>query len=497
MMKTSLPHTQQSMRRPARRSAALIVPYLFAFLLFGSRAFAQTDDRPIWNVEFSEPKSDYWYGLECADSLHCLMSASNGTGIDNYFLLTSDGGRSWSVRNYDTSSNMGLMPFHTLPVAYPSPDLALVMAEGGYLYRSVDRGETWTLQRVDSTIPTRMLSFFSDPPTLSMCDERHGLIVTWKPSVNKVETHYFNTDDGGVTWNPLPTSPIPPQWVGINEQGAYLRSAHCLRENHYLVVQWTPERLPMIGWTEDGGINWSYVDLPNPSAPFHLEEGTLSNLKFSGVDSTTAFLTGIHNTANMGGIASYIIKTDDGGRSWSLVHHDTVDGEYAGIGDAAFIDEMNGLAIAYGSIIRTTDGGRAWRRDSAEGLIPSTVETGHVAWLTSTRALVALENSLLVWDASTSSVPLHLSTTISDVTIASVTDDRISLSVDGEVDGPLVVRLWDGTGRAVIERMFDGRVVAGSVADFGIPPSLSRGLYFLEIMNGGRRVVLPLTSSGQ
>jgi photosystem II stability/assembly factor-like uncharacterized protein len=90
----------------------------------------------------------------------------------------------------------------------------------------------------------------------------------------------------------------------------------------------------------DAGASWQQVDVP-----------------------TRALLTGVAFTSQEVGIAvghdSVILRTFDGGATWSRVHWAPED--EAPFFDVWFTDADNGVAIgAYGSHFRTTDGGVTW-----------------------------------------------------------------------------------------------------------------------------------------
>ncbi|MHB8766186.1 MAG: WD40/YVTN/BNR-like repeat-containing protein [Deferrisomatales bacterium] len=85
---------------------------------------------------------------------------------------------------------------------------------------------------------------------------------------------------------------------------------------------------------------------------------------------TRATLTGVHlRDASLGWVVGHdevILRTDDGGQTWALVHE--APGEQRPLLDVWFRDESRGLAVgAYGAILATADGGRTWAPGPATG----------------------------------------------------------------------------------------------------------------------------------
>jgi photosystem II stability/assembly factor-like uncharacterized protein len=61
-----------------------------------------------------------------------------------------------------------------------------------------------------------------------------------------------------------------------------------------------------------------------------------------------------------------ILKTDNGGKDWRLVHENTESGE--ALFDVVFLDKQHGIAVgAYGSYLYTADGGENWQTKTLYG----------------------------------------------------------------------------------------------------------------------------------
>ena len=91
----------------------------------------------------------------------------------------------------------------------------------------------------------------------------------------------------------------------------------------------------------DGGVSWKQARVP-----------------------VRALLTAVHmHDARLGwavGHDAVILRTEDGGATWSVVHH--APEEERPLLDVWFRDERDGFAVgAYGYFLGTTDGGRTWK----------------------------------------------------------------------------------------------------------------------------------------
>jgi photosystem II stability/assembly factor-like uncharacterized protein len=235
---------------------------------------------------------------------------------------------------------------------------------GGVLLHSTDDGATWEHQTVD---PMTMLS------GLSFADVQHGLAVGENGVIQA-------TSDGGATWF--------PQVSGSNQNltGVYFYSD----AQHGWAVGFRGTVLR----TVDGGANWT--------SPFSGTTNTLNAVMFTDPDHGWAAGSGASPGTNCQGIdgngenCATILQTSNGGQSWikknsgttgSLNYHALsfpevhTEGWIMGAGGTAlhttdaggsdwvpqttgttslhgafFIDNQNGWAVSWGSVVHTGDG---------------------------------------------------------------------------------------------------------------------------------------------
>lgn len=464
--------------------AAMLISMMFSTLV----AVAQeVEEYPRWLPKVDNGDSR-WVGIDCADSLHCLISAWVGLGIENHFLLTNDGGESWRVVNSDSDSQEGLA-LHTTDVAFPAPGVALAVADKGYIYRSLDTGQTWALHRLPGVSESPGVpGFLSYPPHLSMSDIDNGVVAITFILGDTAQAVCYGTENGGESWEQLPTNPIPPGWTW-----SAVDALLCLDVGHYLCVVSDNRGNPQLAMTMDGGATWHFSLLPEREGdPSVYDDGVIYKLAFERVDASTAFVSGSHQLPAER-VRSYLARTDDGGESWRVIHHDQIEGEHGGMSDVAFRDDMNGLAIAFGSIARTTDGGTTWTRDSVKGLKPSTTVAGMLEWLTESRALfIDHSGTLFVWDASVSSIrAVDARGDVLSCALLATTDDGVELRLDLAEPERVRVVLWSAIGTEVAA--FDAGWVDDADGRVSVPlPAVPSGSYYLQVSAGERSRVVPL-----
>lgn len=476
------------MPRFSRRHAiAMLV--LTSIILSTVHAFAQVGGSfTIWQpvINFG----DNLFGLDCADSLNCIVTAwGEGFGVENHFLVSHDGGRSWGATNSDSNALNGSFPIHTFDVAFPERSVALAVADGGYVLRSTDAGESWHAIRVDTTIRGGSVSAWTEPPFLSMSDAAHGLLTTVRGVADSIEGHYFRTDDSGKTWSSLPNAPIPPGW-----NWSFSRGAVCLGPDRYTVIVADNQRR-LLAATVDGGETWTYSSFPNMvDDPYPIDRGRVFNFSLERIDENIAYFSASHliiDTASL----SYLARTDDGGRSWRAVYHGPIGRHFV---DIAFRDQWNGLALARGNVLRTTNGGESWAADSVKDAVPFQVFGGSLAWLSERRALFAESSGqLYAWDASVSSTD-QIATLLPDEScrLLSSSSDGVELSLT--LSRPENVRflLSNIQGETVAEHDA-GRIAEGERRLFIPLETVPTGLYFLQAVIGNDRTMIPLRNVGQ
>jgi len=270
------------------------------------------------------------------------------------------------------------------PTPIPLPTFAYVAAAGNgvvwlfvngdHLFRSTDRGDTWSQRTLPQpTVPNGRIAFVS---------AQDG----WLMSVGSPATQcsgqsiaLWRTSDGAATW-----SQVNP--TGIDNAQCKDAIAFVDTQHGYIGAS-DPNTQPRIYRTADGGKSWSSSTLPNPPAQRPAAFADFGGVVLASAESGAApdrYYTfrstngGASWTGASAGpieglpvvfvtatrwlqiiVPSQSQETTDGGASW---HAYTTDYQQAApvAPQIAFGDAMTGYATVRGSIQRTLDGGAHW-----------------------------------------------------------------------------------------------------------------------------------------
>lgn len=204
--------------------------------------------------------------------------------------------------------------------------------KGSYsaLFKTTDGGETWTQQ-----IANGGLGGFLYFRNVEFIDENIGFIGTLSGS-------FFKSIDGGTTWNAVTTiTPNPPAICGLDAVGS---------STIYGCGAWFGPGF--IIKSTDSGMTWEYINMS-------VYANTLVEVLF--IDENIGFAAG--NNAS----GAIIIKTIDGGTTWTTLYNGTIAGEYVwklqvlpNSGNAVIFGSVESVAPNPGRMIKSVDGGTNW-----------------------------------------------------------------------------------------------------------------------------------------
>lgn len=218
-------------------------------------------------------------------------------------------------------------------VFFLNPNLGWAAGSGGYVYKTTDGGANWELQLHLSNAYIRNIEFLN---------ENVGFLAI-------LQGKFYKTTDGGANWtlvadivppNTTNTSPTNDVFCGLDAVGTHtIYGCGAFFGPAYVIK------------SVDSGDTWQYIDMSTYA-------DSLVEVLF--VDENIGFASG---GSTNGGI---ILKTVDGGSTWTEIYHTGIDGEYVWklqrlfsnpnimFGSVESVDPMNG------KLLKSTDGGQNW-----------------------------------------------------------------------------------------------------------------------------------------
>jgi len=168
-----------------------------------SRIYKTTDGGNRWALQFQNEKPDAFFdALAFWDDQHGVALSDP---VDGRFLLvaTTNGGGLWEPIKAKmppaVSGESAFAASGTCLVAQGQSNVwfATGGAGKGRVFRSIDRGQTWTVSETPVPATTNSAGLFS----LAFRDERHGVAVGGDHEKESETGHNFVvTEDGGATW---------------------------------------------------------------------------------------------------------------------------------------------------------------------------------------------------------------------------------------------------------------------------------------------------------
>lgn len=160
------------------------------------------------------------------------------------------------------------------------------------------------------------------------------------------------TEDGGASWSPLPDGAAPP---ALDGEGGFAASGLCLvaRGSRHAWVGTGAAARPRVLRTSDGGRSWSVAPTPLPGGDF----SGITALAFR--DTLTGWAFG-GNLGEPEGRSGNVARTDDGGLTWTPVTPSAMQGALYGGVVVPGTDPAVLVTVGPAGADLSLDGGGTW-----------------------------------------------------------------------------------------------------------------------------------------
>ncbi len=312
-----------------------------------------SDGGATWTAQDSGTSQWLW-GVAAVDADTAWTVGHNGT-----ILKTEDGGATWEQETSGTTA-------HLYDVAAVDGDTARAVGMGGVNLWTAD-WDRWVSQ--DAGLPyNSIMDMDAVDATTAWAVGESGEVLrstdgeTWSATagtdmvgISALDSqtawawqswgNVYSTDDGGVTWTAHPGEAIDNHVV---------RDICCVDPD----TVWAASASG-IHRTLDGGLTWELLD-----------HGTVASQAYAvaALDADNIWFLVIISLNDLGDFDWGVLRTTDGGATWSLTVLQRIDpaDPYRGYTDLFMADAATAWAVGYdGTIQRTTDGGLSWSRQDS------------------------------------------------------------------------------------------------------------------------------------
>jgi photosystem II stability/assembly factor-like uncharacterized protein len=275
---------------------------------------AAPSDSVVWVQQQSGVHVSLW-SVMFVDTLHGWACGDTGT-----LLRTSDGGQHWQKATTLTIRRS------INSVFFLDPATGWLVTDTAQIYKSTDSGATWSLQFSTPRAYFGDCVFFDDSTGFAAGSDMNGANMY-------NEGILYKTTNGGTTWT-LAKSYLITVWSISSLVFADRKHGWALGDYDLLK-------------TTDGGLSWQ-----TPVAFSSITDSAF--VKTSGYINRICF----EDTVSGFGIGRYghVIRTRDGGTSWTLVYKTSL-----WLEGIAFADRAHGFMVGQnGAVFSSADSGAGW-----------------------------------------------------------------------------------------------------------------------------------------
>ncbi len=274
----------------------------------------------------------------------CFVDVNTGwmVGTNGSIYKTTNAGVNWTQQQSGVNANL-------TKVTFIDANNGWVGSSGGSVLKTVNAGQTWTEVSLKNVLPNFQFSLCD---ALYFKDATTGFVVAGQSK----KIYLFKTNDGGNNWA------IKDSLVGTSARRWYDVE---FRKDKGVIVG---DKKDIQKYSTDGGETWQF------STP--INDNFFRDLKaVRWLSDNTVLAIGEGN--EFYGVVTPVYKSIDGGINWTKKSQSLSFNKYDRVKDAYFKDSLNGIGIGNNGfsreyVVKTSDGGETWTAaspDYAFGLI--------------------------------------------------------------------------------------------------------------------------------
>jgi photosystem II stability/assembly factor-like uncharacterized protein len=318
--------------------------FLLLLFVFAKFSFPQN----AWSFLGTIPSGNNINSIAVVDA-NVIFVAAEG----NALYRTLNGGSTWELKNTGLAASGNLYGISATDSLNCWVGWLKTTGTPASIYRTTDGGTSWTLQ-------WSLAGSF--PDGIKMFNSNYGIFI-YDPTGNGQPYQFRYTTNGGTNWNLSPTSPIATNEYGVINAFDFIDTNYIWVGSANTVTTGTTSNI----FRTTNGINgtWSTAVVPGTA-------GT-QGLYYQAIGFTDI------NNGLAGSSEGDIVKTTDGGATWTAVSPPAALSVFSAIGMYGFKDGSNVIrmsavdATAY-HCFKTTDFGSTW----TEEVLPAEGATGGI-----------------------------------------------------------------------------------------------------------------------
>ncbi len=345
------------------------ISVLFTFFIYSGTATPQT-----WQKIVSGPFSNFY------DIFFVNETTGWAVGFQGQIAKTTDGGTTWVDQSVEIKKDLNGVYFF-------DEQKGFICGNSRYILSTTDGGTNWKIDSLqvipNSKANNKKILFF---------DELNGRILSSVNSSGVLHGYLLTTTDGGATWSI--SFEADKDLLDID----YYNATHGIISGKDATSNF---------YTKDGA---TWTNCPKVEFPLTVVYTRSDNNAVDMVDENTAYIVGWGSKVGLQ--PSILIKTTDGGETWSYLEQLPENRQYDNLWGVKFKDIQNGFAIggssSGGSIIyKTSDGGQNWIRSYVPfgSSLRSTCEAGNKLWFAgSSGMLIYTTDDGITWRSTSNPI---------------------------------------------------------------------------------------------